>query len=116
MTHHHKEKGAAATVPFAPLYKSDSAIYPLPIEYSKPILFNVDGQTGPFQGRRALMLDLMRKAKSVGIGRAETWRWIGNPADAVDALRKRGVQIDTRKGQPKCYVLRSTVERIDGAA
>jgi hypothetical protein len=112
-----EETEAVAAASDAPLVTSGSpTIYPLPTEYRKPIRFLIDGETKAFKGRRALMLDLLAKAKSVGIGRAETWRWIGNPGDPVQALKKRGVKIDTRKGQPKCYVLRSTAERIGNAA
>ena len=62
------------------------------------------------------MLDLLNEAKPAGIGRADTWRWVGNPGDRIEALRKQGLQIETHKGQPQCYVLRSSVERIGGAA
>lgn len=111
------KKGAVAPAPCAPLVTSGSlAIYPLPAEYRKPILFRFGDRIIKLTGGRALVLDRLIAAGPSGIDRAATLQWIANLADSIAALRATGIAIETRKGQPCNYALRSHVERIGGAA
>ena len=112
------EKGAAPTAPIAPISAIGSpAIYSLPAEYRKPICFRIGDRIIKLKGGRALVLDRLIEAGPTGIDRATTLQWVANLSDTVKALTNdRGIDIETRKGQPCNYALQSQVERIGGAA
>lgn len=111
------EKGAATTAPNAPLSTIGSiSIYPLPAEYRKPIRFWVNGDVKRFVGGRALVLDRLIIAGSLGIDRAATLQWVANLGDTIAALRAAGIAIETRKGNAANYALNCKVEKIGGAA
>lgn len=112
------ETEAVAAASDAPLVTSCSkAIYPLPVEYRKPIRFRFGDRIIKLTGGRALVLDRLIEAGPKGIDRATTLQWVANLSDTVKALTNdRGIDIETRKRQPCNYALRSYVERIGGAA
>lgn len=110
-----KKMGAAPTAPDAPVRSTgNSAIYPLPAEYHKPIRFQLDGITFRLKGGRALVLDRLIAAGPAGIDRAATLQWIANLADTIAALRNHGIAIETRRGWAANYALLSSVVRIGG--
>jgi hypothetical protein len=85
--------------------------YPLPTAYCKSVDFIADGTAIRLKGGRALVLDLLIAASSNGIDRSATLQWIANISDTICALRGRGLVIETYKGHPANYVLRSAVFR-----
>ena len=112
------KKEAAPTASHAPLMTiGNTATYPLPPEYSKPIRFRVNGKIIRVKGGRALVLDRLIAAGPKGIDRATTLQWIANLSDTVKSLKDDwGIGIETRLRQPCNYALLSHVERIGGAA
>lgn len=111
------EKGAAPTAPVAPLSASGSTgIYPLPVQYRKPIRFWVNSKVIRLTGGRALVLDRLIAAGPAGIDRAATLQWVANLADTIAALRASGIVIETRKGQAANYVLACAAYKLGGAA
>ena len=119
-TSRHKE-GAAPTAPnIRPVMRIDGrgtpVVYPLPVQYRKPIRFTLDGRLFALKGGRALVMDLLIAAKPAGIDRASTLQWVANLSDTIGALRARGVLIETRKGHAANYMLISGVRQMEGAS
>ena len=59
------------------------------------------------------MLLAMLVAGLTGVARVDVQPWASNPGDSIARLRKRGLSIETRKGKPSRYVLRSIVTRLE---
>jgi hypothetical protein len=111
-----EELGAARTAPSVrKSTNGTSTTYVLPAQYCKPIWYLIDDHSFSTKGRRAFLLDLLIAAKPAGIDRAATWHAISNIGDTVKALRAKGLNIETQRGQAAHYVLLSDVHRIGGA-
>ena len=47
-----------------------------------------------------------------GVAHVETLPWLLDAGAAVKALKDRGVSIDTRRGRPARWILRSQVQEV----
>ena len=105
------EKGGAATPPF------DCQCGAITLYLGNPTpnaarYFDIDGKHSAFKGQLPAMLHALNAAGGDGIANAQCRLFSVNPCDQVSALRKRGVRIDTAKGQPTRWILRSQVQEV----
>lgn len=78
----------------------------------KAVHFEIDGRQQGFRGQLPAMLRAFGAAGSVGVENRQCRLFSLNPGDQVAVLRKRGVRIDTRKGKPSRWILRSVVREV----
>ena len=86
--------------------------YHPPADPGKTFHFISDRQPIKAKGRRAQFLRALISAGSEGVCHTEVMPWLLNASDAAKALRDRGVRIETRKGHPSRWVLRSQVREV----
>ena len=108
------ETGGAGTPPEVTRPNNAGCIgcYHGPADPHKSIRFISDGLPIKAKGQRAAFLLALVAAENRGVAHLDCLPWMLNPADAVKALRERGVRIDTRKGSPSRWVLRSIVREV----
>ncbi len=108
------EKGGAATPPefTRPDMAGSVGRYHRPSHPHKIIRFDSDGQPIKAKGKLAAFFRALIAAGSEGVAHVEVMPWLNNAADAAKALRDRGVWIETRKGSPSRWVLRSDVREV----
>jgi hypothetical protein len=78
----------------------------------KAVCFDVDGGLQSFRGQFPAMLRAFCAAGGNGVENRQCRLFSLNPGDLVAVLRKRGVRIDTRKGKPSRWILRSDVREV----
>lgn len=108
------EMGGAATPPVTARHEASGSIgrYHGPIDPQKVIRFISDGQPITAKGKLAAFQQALIAAGSEGVAHIDVMPWLNNAADAAKVLRDRGVRIDTRKGSPSRWVLRSNVQQV----
>jgi hypothetical protein len=108
------ETGGADTPPATARLQAPGFIgrYHPPVDPGKTIRFISDGQPIKAKGGRAQFLRAMIAAGCEGVCHTEVMPWLLNASDAAKALRDRGVRIDTRKGKPSRWILRSVVQEV----
>ncbi len=108
------EKGGATTPPEVtrPDMAGSIGRYHGPSHPHKAIRFVSDGQPITAKGKLAAFLRALIAAGSEGIAHVDCMPWQLNPGDAAKALRDRGLGIETRKGSPSRWVLRSDVREV----
>ena len=108
------EMGGAATPPEVtrPDMAGSIGRYHGPADPHKAIRFVSDGQPITAKGKLAAFLRALIAAGSQGVAHIEVMPWLNNAADAAKTLRDRGVWIETRKGSPSRWVLRSDVQEV----
>ena len=78
----------------------------------KAVCFAIDGRQQGFKGQLPAMLRAFCVAGSDGVENRQCRLFSVNPGDQVATLRKRGVRIETRKGKPSRWMLRSVVREV----
>lgn len=107
-------KGGVTAPPVTARHEASGSIgrYHGPSHPHKAIRFVSDGQPIKAKGKLAAFLRALIAAGSEGVAHVEVMPWLNNAADAAKALRDRGVRIETRKGSPSRWVLRSDVREV----
>ena len=106
--------GSGGTLPATARVDASSQVgrYHAPASPGKAVSVMADGQLVTVRGKRAAMLQALRAAGWEGVAHVEVLPWLLNPADAIKALKARGLRIETRRGQPTRWILRSDVQEV----
>lgn len=109
-----RTKGDAATSPMLDGTYAPERIgrYHGPNDPHKTIHFECDGQPIKAKGKVAAFLSALMAAGDTGVAHVDCLPWQLNPGDAARTLRVRGVRIETRKGKPDRWILRSVVREV----
>lgn len=108
------EVGGAATPPKArPDATGQIGRYHGPGDPHKRHAFNCAGRHITLRGCYAAFMQAMLAAGEAGVTRNDCVPWLANPSDAYATLRdKHHVRIDSRKGKPHRWILRSDVQEV----
>lgn len=109
-----KGKGGAATPPQAARCKASGQLgrYHPPADPRKVVRFVSEGRPFTLRGKRAAFLLALIAAGGEGVMHAETMPWMFDPRAAVRALKDIGLDIETVRGRPTRWVLRTPVKAV----
>jgi hypothetical protein len=108
------EKGGVAAPPATARSETSGQVgrYHAPAEPRKAVPFTIAGQVFELHGKRAAFQCAMIVAGDEGVAHIEVMPWLLDPRSAVRALKDRGIAIETRRGKPTRWVLRSPVREV----